>query len=71
MARTHRAPSRAQILRGNRSRAGRPIWNGRIDSGRKLAGAGPASGRGGGLGSGDPGLRSGVTMVPAWPRAWM
>ena len=37
MARTHRAPRRAQIFRGNTSRAGKPIWNGRIESGRKLA----------------------------------
>ena len=36
MARTHRAPSLAQIFRGNASRAGKPIWNGRIESGRKL-----------------------------------
>ena len=34
MARTHRAPRRAQIFRGNASRAGNPIWNGRIESGR-------------------------------------
>ena len=47
MARTHRAPSRAQIFRGNTSSAGRPIWNGRIESGRKLgrgdAAVGPAA----------------------------
>ena len=36
LARAARAPSRAQILRGNTSSAGRPIWNGRIESGRKL-----------------------------------
>ena len=39
MARTHRAPRRAQIFRGNISRAGKPIWNGKIESGRKLAAA--------------------------------
>ena len=69
MARTHRAPSRAQIFRGNASRAGRPIWNGKIESGRKLVAAMPLSDRGVGLATGVRGLRSGVTMVPAWPRA--
>ena len=41
MARTHRAPRRAQIFRGNASRAGKPIWNGKIESGRKPAAAMP------------------------------
>ena len=31
MARTHRAPRRAQIFRGNTSSAGKPIWNGKIE----------------------------------------
>ena len=46
MARTHRAPRRAQILRGNASRAGKPIWNGRIESGRKLVRGNAAVGPG-------------------------
>ena len=41
IARTHRAPRRAQIFRGNTSRAGKPIWNGKIESGRKLTAAMP------------------------------
>ncbi len=71
MARPHRAPRRAQIFRGNTSRAGNPIWNGKIDSGRKLATAMPLLGEGTALATGVRGLRPGVTMVPAWPRAWM
>ena len=46
MARTQRAPRRAQIFRGNASRAGKPIWNGRIESGRKLGTGTPLLDRG-------------------------
>ncbi len=69
MARTHRAPRRAQIFRGNTSRAGKPIWNGKIESGRKPAAAMTLLDGGIGLATGVRGLRPGVTMVPAWPRA--
>lgn len=46
-ARMERAPKRAQILRGKASRAGRPIWKGKMVSGRndavwgRMTGAGP------------------------------
>ena len=68
IARAHRAPSRAQILRGNMSSAGRPIWNGRIDSGRKLVGE-MLLGRHGLSATGAGGLSPGVTIDPACPRA--
>ncbi|MNY13643.1 hypothetical protein D3C86_1467880 [compost metagenome] len=71
MARTQRAPSRAQIFRGNSSSAGKPIWNGRIDCGRKPIDEVAVSGAGGATVAGVRGLRPGVTMVPAWPRAWI
>ena len=71
MARTQRAPRRAQILRGKASSAGNPIWNGRIESGRKLTDGAPLPDCGSGLAIGVRGFRPGVTMVPAWPRAWI
>ena len=50
MARTQRAPRRAQIFRGNTSRAGKPIWNGRIEI-RTKTGRGNAADRIGASGS--------------------
>ncbi len=71
MARMHRAPRRAQIFRGNASKAGKPIWNGRIESGRKLSASMSLATVGIVLATDVRAGRSGDTMVPAWPRAWM
>jgi hypothetical protein len=68
VARTARAASRAQTLRGKASSAGRPIWNGRLDEVGEPASARTGSGCGAAVATAACVTSAGVTMVPAWPR---